>query len=60
MEYRCDICKKNVVGSAVVYIKHTEKHIIDFLREKYPDWSDEDGLCKKCYEYYFRELKGSK
>ena len=58
MEYTCSVCNKNVEGDLLVYINHTEEHIIDEIRTKHPEWETKDGLCKKCVDYYRQQMKG--
>lgn len=59
MEYQCSVCNTKVSGDLMVYKKHTEQHIIDLLKHDHPEWIEDNGLCKKCYEYYSAEIKGS-
>ena len=58
MNYRCPVCGKDIKTEPAVYIKHTEQHIVDIIKKKYPEWAEKDGLCRKCLEHYRRELKG--
>jgi hypothetical protein len=58
MAYRCSICKKKVEGDLLVYINHTEEHIISEIRADHPDWVGKNGLCKKCVDYYHKQIKG--
>lgn len=43
----------------VVYMDHTEKHVIDLIKHDHPEWIDTDGICRKCAEYYQAEIHGS-
>lgn len=58
MEYTCGICGEHMPHDLLVYIDHTEKHIMQEIQGKHPEWVEKDGLCKKCLEYYRKELKG--
>ncbi len=40
----------------LVVISHTEEHIIDVVKKAHPDWIEKNGLCKRCYEYYKKQL----
>ncbi len=59
MDYRCAACNTVVSGDLLVYVDHTEKHIVDLLKHDHPQWVEKDGICKKCLEYYRAELHGS-
>ena len=38
MEYKCSVCSKSIEGDLLVYINHTESHIMDEIKNKYPQW----------------------
>ncbi len=59
MEYVCTVCQKKIPGDMIVYLDHTEKHIIDLVKNDHPDWIEKDGICKACAEYYHSEIEGS-
>ena len=59
MEYRCAVCGTRVSGDMIIYMDHTEKHIIDLVKHDHPDWVEKNGVCQKCFEYYKAELKGA-
>ena len=58
MVYKCSVCGEDVADDLLVYINHTEQHIIDEIRANHPDWAGKDGLCKKCVEYYRGQMQG--
>ena len=58
MEYLCSVCGKKVPGDMMVYMDHTERHVIDLIKMDHPEWVEKDGACRKCVEYYKGELKG--
>jgi len=58
MEYKCSVCDKRVEGDLLVYIDHTEDHIMDEIKAKHPDWVQEDGICQKCVDYFKAQLRG--
>lgn len=58
MEYQCGVCQQKVSGDMMVFREHTEKHIVDLVRHDHPEWVEENGMCRKCLEYYRAELKG--
>lgn len=59
MEYKCSTCNKEVDGDLLVYVDHTEQHIMDEIKLSHPDWVDKDGLCQKCVDYFKRQMKGN-
>ncbi len=58
MEYKCSICSEEIDGDLLVYIDHTEQHIMDEIKLNHPDWIGKDGICQKCVDYYKGQLKG--
>jgi len=34
MEYKCSTCNETIEGDLLVYIDHTEKHIMDEIKER--------------------------
>ncbi len=59
MVYHCSVCDQKVDGDMLIYMDHTEKHVIDLIKHDHPEWVEKDGLCVKCAEYYRQEIKGS-
>ena len=59
MEYRCSVCNQKVGSDMLVYLDHTEKHVLELVKTDHPDWVESSGICQKCVEYYRSELKGS-
>ena len=59
MQYNCSVCQKIVEGDMVVYMDHTQDHIIDLVKRDHPQWVEANGICKPCYEYYKAEIEGS-
>lgn len=55
-DFVCPTCGKKMPRELAVIIPHTEEHIIEVIKSNHPDWAESDGLCKKCYEYYKRQL----
>lgn len=58
MGYKCSLCSETIEDDLLVYIDHTEKHIIDEIRAKHPEWADKDGVCPKCVQYFKAQLRG--
>ena len=56
MDYICPVCNKAIPRDLSVVIPHTDVHIIEAIRKKHPEWAESDGMCKKCYEYFKKEL----
>ena len=59
MEYKCSVCQEQVEGDLLVYINHTQEHIIDEIKTKHPEWIENDGICPKCEDYFKSQIKGS-
>ena len=59
MEYKCSTCNEAIDGDLLVYIDHTEQHIMDEIQLSHPEWKKKDGICPKCIEYYKGQMKGT-
>lgn len=59
MQYKCTACGNTVPGDMMVFREHTEKHIVDLIKTDHPEWTEKDGICRKCLDYYRQELNGS-
>jgi len=59
MGYQCSVCQETVQDDLLVYIDHTEKHIMDEIKANHPDWVEKDGVCQKCVDYYKGQMKGN-
>jgi len=42
----------------LVVVPHTEQHVVDAIKKKHPEWAESNGVCKKCYEFYKKQMKG--
>ena len=60
MKFICSTCDKEIERDMLIIIDHTEKHIVDVIKEQHPEWVESDGICKKCYEYYKQQLHPNK
>ena len=58
MEYKCSVCSDQVKGDLLVFINHTEGHIVDEIKAKHPEWVEADGICQKCVDYFKGQMKG--
>jgi len=38
MEYKCSTCNEEIDGDLLIYIDHTEEHIMDEIKISHPDW----------------------
>ena len=45
--YWCATCNERVEGDLLVYLGHTDRHIIEAIKEMNPGWVEADGACPK-------------
>lgn len=57
MIYTCPTCGKAIDRDLLVFIGHTEDHIVEEIRKMHPDWKGDDGICAKCLEYYRNQIR---
>ena len=48
----CLLCKQEVDQELIELHIQKERMIIKLIKEKNPDWMEENGACPKCIEYY--------
>ena len=53
MEYNCTACGQKVPGDMMIFRDHTEKHIVDLIKVDHPEWTEKDGICQKCLQYFY-------
>jgi len=58
MEYKCSVCGHKIPGDLIVYINHTENHVVEEIKKDHPHWVEANGLCPQCRAYYRGEMKG--
>lgn len=56
--YQCPLCGRTMERNLVLFLSHTDEHIIDKIKEEHPEWVEADGVCKPCAEYYKKQLSG--
>ncbi len=56
--YRCPLCHRTMERNLVLFLRHTDQHVIDQIKKEHPEWVAEDGVCKPCSEYYQGQLNG--
>lgn len=54
--YTCGTCGKKVERDLVVFMKHTEAHIIAEIQKAHPEWAAKDGICPPCLDYFKKAL----
>lgn len=54
--YICPVCKEALEHDLMVFLKHTDHHIIEVVLKEHPKWGHQDGICKECLEYYKKSM----
>lgn len=54
--YTCPTCGETMQRDMELLYRHTEKHIVDEIKKKNPQWVTENGYCEKCVNYYKNEM----
>lgn len=58
-DYNCPLCNKNVPRDLMVFLQHTDSHIIAAIQKQNPSWVEKDGSCQKCAEFYRLQKTGA-
>ncbi len=43
--YTCPTCGETMERDLMVFLQHTDHHLIDAIKEDNPDWVEDDGTC---------------
>jgi hypothetical protein len=46
-DFFCPHCEDYVDSDLLVFLSHTDRHIIDAIKKQFPDWVESDGACPK-------------
>jgi serine protease AprX len=52
----CPLCNDQVAKLLFQYHLDSERHVIEQIRQRNPQWSEQDGFCSRCLDYYHTEL----
>jgi serine protease AprX len=52
----CPLCNDPVEKLLYRYHIDNERQVIEKIRQSNPHWSEEDGICSRCVDYYHTEL----
>ena len=56
--YTCPTCGNKMERDLLLFIRHTDAHVVEELKKRHPNWITNDGYCPKCLEHYKASLKG--
>ena len=56
--YVCPTCGEKMERDLLLFIRHTDAHVVEELKKKNPKWITDDGYCPKCLEHYKASLRG--
>ena len=56
INFICPICDKELPRELRTVVPHTNRHIIEAIKGKHPEWVDKEGICEKCYDHYKKQL----
>ncbi len=57
-EFTCPLCGKKTPRDLVVFLDHTNQHVVDAIKKEHPEWVAPDGTCRTCFQYYEQALAG--
>ncbi|GEM_PF-774853 len=56
--YTCPTCEAKMERNLLLFIEHTDQHIVDELKKKHPNWITEDGFCPRCLDHFKQSMMG--
>lgn len=45
--YHCATCGIDMDRDVLIFLSHTDQHIIDAIKEMHPGWVESDGACPR-------------
>ena len=54
--YVCPVCKEEMEHDLMVFLKHTDHHIIEVILKEHPKWARGDGICRECLDYLKKSI----
>ncbi len=54
--YTCPTCGEMVERDILTFLRHTDKHILEALKELHPDWVEADGESPAVLKFYRAQL----
>lgn len=55
-ENRCGLCGKDVSSEDFILHREIEAMTLSSIRAAHPEWHDENGVCKPCYDHLKKQL----
>lgn len=59
-EYTCQICDRVVDESAALTHVKAEEYLLSLIKKDHPEWSETEGTCPECINYYRDLIKKAK
>lgn len=56
--YQCPLCGNKMARDLILFLDHTNQHVIDKIKESHPEWISENGVCTPCIDYYKTQISG--
>jgi len=56
--YVCPTCGEKMDRDLMLFIQHTDAHVVEELKKKNPQWITKEGYCPKCLEHYKASMRG--
>ena len=54
--YVCPVCSRTMPRDIIVFLEHTDAHVIDKIKASNPKWAASDGICEPCVAYYRSQI----
>jgi hypothetical protein len=60
MDFSCPICKQTIPYELKAVMSHQDEHVVEQIKKNHPDWAQDDGICRKCYDYYKSQVRSQR
>lgn len=52
----CPLCNENVEKLIYRFHMDSERLVIERIKQEYPEWTENDGACSRCADYYHTQI----
>ncbi len=54
--YTCPTCGERMERDLLLFVKHTDNHIVEEIKRKRPNWVTSEGYCPNCLDYFKKAI----
>lgn len=55
--YTCPTCGEKMERDLLLFIEHTDQHVVEEIKKRHPSWITKDGFCPQCLDYFKKAIR---